>query len=78
MMFKPIVFANTIQSMSIILRAVERMGNESQIKILSLFMRENEIFGSFHGAKIQIRRFVKAHVHFNFREFQLFKTIKQI
>ena len=27
LMFKPIVFANTIQSMSIILHAVERMGN---------------------------------------------------
>ena len=28
LMFKPIVFANTIQSMSIILHAVERMGND--------------------------------------------------
>ena len=27
LMFKPIVFANTIQSMSIILHAVERLGN---------------------------------------------------
>ena len=31
MMFKPIVFANTIQSMSIILHAVERLGNNSNL-----------------------------------------------
>ena len=35
MMFKPIVFANTIQSMSIILHAVERLGNIFWIDQLS-------------------------------------------
>ena len=35
LMFKPIVFANTIQSMSIILHAVERLGNY-QVGVSSL------------------------------------------
>ena len=34
LMFKPIVFANTIQSMSIILHAVERLGNNDFITLV--------------------------------------------
>lgn len=41
-MFKPIVFANTIQSMSIILHAVERMGIAFLFRI-SIWIKINRI-----------------------------------